>query len=69
MLNNSSEELGKEIVRLQQIEVEKLTVISQQAAKIVRIEDVCREMEKELERLRQINANLQEMQGRSDSQL
>ncbi len=71
MLNNSAEELGKEIVRLQQVEVERMREMGQQAVRVKRLEEAKGEMERELEGLRRVNRELRERetQVRSESLL
>jgi hypothetical protein len=71
LLNNSAEELGKEIVRLQQVEVERMREMGQQAVRVKRLEEAKGEMERELEGLRRVNRELRERetQVRSESLL
>ena len=70
-MNNSAEELGKEILRLQQVEVERMKEIGQQAVKVMKLEQLNNQIQNQLDELIRVNKELSDTvaEDRSDQTL
>lgn len=70
-MNNSTEELGKEILRLQQVEVERMKEIGQQAVKVMKLEQLNNQIQNQLDELIRVNKALSDTvtEDRSDQTL